>query len=523
MLELEQFCERFPKYALFASHWEPKELKPVVLPAMDLEKIEVLYLFDRAVAYEQLKDWLHEKSERRLVLLEPKPGTLAALFHQETTLFADTQVDIELSPFDHHELVERYPVKRIEVIGNQKLRLALLRKTTLAHALFTDRLHGYQPFENFVRNVPHLKHAFYANGLKDAFDGIPAIVCGAGPSLQTAIPLLKKLEGKALVIAGGSAVAALSAQAILPHFGMAIDPNLEEYRRFRNSFAFECPLLFSTRLFPGVFRTCNGPFGYFRSGIGGVPELWMEEELGLTDPLLGENLSEESTSVTPICLAFAQHVGCKTIILAGVDLAYTGGKRYVDGISDEKEQFQKIEEEKSAADRILRRKDKRGKFVNTAVRWVMEAAAIAHFAKKHPEIRWINATEGGLRIDGLEEMELKNIPFLETWDLREMVKEQIALHPMPENKKDLLGELRESLERMIGQLEIMANEKSGSKALAEFEMKEELVASILFYDMEKVLQQSRQDKWPLYLKIARKYFSILQPRTLAACSGASGH
>jgi hypothetical protein len=507
---LAQFCERFPKYALQAPHWEPTALKPVDLPLFDLEKIEVLYLVDMAAGYTQLKNWLRENLERRLILLESSPGAIAALFHQKSELFSDPQVEIEIAPFDAQELSERHPVKRIEVLGSKKLRLELLRKTTLSHALFIDRLYGYQPFENFVRTVPHLKRAFYANGLKGAFEGIPAIVCGAGPSLQRVIPLLKELEGKALIIAGGSAVAALSTRGVIPHFGMAIDPNLEEYRRFRNSLALECPLLFSTRLFPGVFRTCNGPFGYMRSGIGGVPELWLEEELGLTDPLLGENLSEESTSVTPICLAFAQHVRCSTVILAGVDLAYTGGKRYAEGVSDEKTQFQSIEAEKSAADRILRKKDKRGKFVHTAVRWVMEAAAIAHFAKKHPEIRWINATDGGLRIAGFEEMSLETIPFGQTWEIRTMVAEQIAAHPMPKMDRDFLAELKESLERMIGHLEILAGEKPGSKALAELEMSEELVASVLFYDMPKVLHQSRAaDKWSLYLSIARKYLARL--------------
>jgi len=510
---LDLFCERFRKYALFAHHWEPKSLSSDTLPTLDLSNIDVLYLVDQITAYASLKSWLKENAQRRLVFLESEPGSIATLLQQKTELFKDPQIDIELAPFDTTELAEKYPVKRIEVIGDKKLRLELLRKTTLSHALFTDRLHGYQPFENFVRNIPHLKHAFYANKLKDAFQGIPAIVCGAGPSLQTVIPLLKELDGKALIIAGGSAVASLSAQGILPHFGMAIDPNLEEYRRFRNSLALECPLLFSTRLFPGVFRTCNGPFGYFRSGIGGAPELWMEEELGLTDPLLGENLSDETTSVTPICLAFAQHIGCSTIFLAGVDLAYTGGKRYAEGISHENEQFKKIEAAKAAPDRILRRKDKQGKFVKTAVRWVMEAAAIAHFAKKHQEIRWINATDGGLPIAGFEEMALANYPFSQEWNIREKVAEQIAANPMPQPEKDLLKELQESLERAIDHLEILAEKKPGSKALAEFELREELVSSVLFYDMDKVLRQSgREDKWGLYLEVASKYLVVLRKK-----------
>ena len=335
------------------------------------------------------------------------------------------------------------------------------------------------------------------------------------------IPLLKELEGRAVVIAGGSAVAALSKQGIVPHFGMAVDPNVEEYHRFCHDFAIECPLLFSTRLFPAVFTTCKGPFGYFRSGIGGVLELWMEETLGLTEPLLSQDLSDESLSVLTICLSFAHHLGCSTIILAGVDLAYTGGKRYTAGVCDGK----KIEAVTASIDRLVRKKDKRGKFVDTAVRWVMEASAIAHFAKKHPEVRWVNAAEGGLRIEGFEEIALQKIAFPKREKIREKVSELIAAHPMPEMKRDLSQEIKESLERMIGHLEVLAGEKKGSKALAEFEMREEFVSSVLFYGMEKALYQvgkRSDDKWTLYLEIARKYMVILQPRIPAACSEASG-
>jgi hypothetical protein len=493
---------------------------PIPLPTLDLSKIEVLYLYDMAASYDQCKTWLDENPERRLVLLESNPGTIASLFQEETDLFHNTQVDIELKPIDVAALANRYPVERMEVIGNKKIRLQLLQQTTLAHAQYVERLYGYQSFNNFVRNIAYVQQAFYANGFKNSFQGATAIVCGAGPSLQQVTEQLKKLEKKAVVIAGGSAVAGLSKRGVIPHFGVAIDPNLEEYWRFRDSFVLRCPLLFSTRLFSDVFRTCSGPFGYLRAGIGGVPELWMEEELGLTDPLLGTNVSSESLSVTPICLAFAQHIGCSRIILVGVDLAYTGGKRYVDGISETQIHFQQIESEKIAMDRILRRKDKRGKFVQTAVRWVMEAASIAHFAKKHSEIHWINATEGGLRIDGFEERSLKNIEFAtDPEDFREKIIALIALHPMPKSEKDLVGELQQSLERLIVHLEVLAEEKKGSKPLAELEMKEELVASILFHDMSTLLRQSRrEDKWALYLEIARKYLFTLQWRTHAVCS-----
>ncbi|MDE3046591.1 MAG: motility associated factor glycosyltransferase family protein, partial [Verrucomicrobiota bacterium] len=487
---------------------------------LDLEKVEVLYLFGLGdgSAYAHLREWLHADSSRRLVIFEEDLGVIAALFQTEAPWLFDEQIELDvLQELD--EWAERYPAKRVEAIALpsfsqarfRRLRLDLLRKTALSHALFLDRLHGYQPFENFVRNVPRIQGAFYGNALKSRFADLPAIVCGAGPSLQKAIPLLKEYDGRALVIAGGSTLAALSSAGYVPHFGVAIDPNLEEYRRFRNSFCFECPLLFSTRVFPAIFRTCSGPFGYLRSGIGGAPELWLEEELQLTDPLLGEHLSDEAVSVTAICLAFAEHIGCKTILLSGVDLAYTGGQRYASGVSEETTLFAEIEAEKGAADRIIRRKDKQGRPVHTAVRWLMEAASLSHYAKKHPDIRWINTTSGGLPIDGFEELPLSEEFFLpEPQDLRQRIANEIIRCPMPQPEKDLLAELKESLERVIAHLEILAGKKKGSSALAEYELQEELATSILFYDMPKVLAQAlRRNKslcrWELYLDTARKY------------------
>lgn len=525
------FSERFPKYALLVPQWEPKSI-PKTTFGEDVEAlsdVEILYLFGLGDGsfYARLSSWLHQDPERQLIILEEDEGILAAHLLQDAPWLSDLQVDFELLPknkdFLFQELSEKYPAKHIEVFGSPKDRLDLLRKSTLSHALFTDRLHGFQPFENFVRNVPRVAGGFYANGLKNAFRGVPVIICGAGPSLKLAIPLLKKLEGRALVIAGGSTLAALSSHGYQPHFGVAIDPNLEEYHRFQNSFCFECPLLFSTRVFPGIFHTCNGPFGYLRSGIGGAPELWLEEELKLTDPLLGSHLSDESISVTSICLAFAQHIGAGPILLSGVDLAYTGGRRYAEGVTEEKLQMKDLEKGKNSPDRIVRKKDKHGRFVYTAVRWIMEAASISHYAKKHPEIEWINTTDGGLPIKGLTNMSLEEAAkkFLhQQWDLRGKVAQQIALHPMP-SLPPLLTELKLSLERLITHLEILSGKKRGSKALAELEMREELATSILFYDMPKVLEQTLSRKvrergeareaagWMLYLQIAQKHLGVM--------------
>ncbi|HET9886002.1 MAG TPA: 6-hydroxymethylpterin diphosphokinase MptE-like protein, partial [bacterium] len=343
---------------------------------------------------------------------------------------------------------------------------------------------------------------FYANGLKGAFANVPAIVCGAGPSLDPA--LLN--DTRALILAGGSAVTALSAHGVIPHFGMAIDPNLEEYRRFRSSLAFEMPLLYSTRLFPAVFQTCDGPFGYMRSGIGGASELWIEEELGLQGPLLGEHLSEEAISVTAICLAWAVFLGCNPIVLSGVDLAYTNQRRYAAGVTDEVLAVREIEQEKSAPDRIVRRKGKDGKALYTAVRWLIEARGLSRFAAHYPDIQFLNASRG-LPIRGFADGKIQLGP---KRDFRADVQRAIARSPMPANTAEViqakLQELTKSLERVVDHLAILAGKKHGSTALAELDLREELAFAVLFYDVDALFP--REEKWEHFLHLAEQYLLI---------------
>lgn len=526
---LALLIERFPSLGLLAPTWSIAPPVDEPLPPILIDKSELIYCYGlgNGAAYFQCKEWLRGGKERKLIFLEDEPGRIAAFLHlaEAVEILSHLQVHLELFSRKSKEiesLAERFPFKRVEVValsskkrGFQRLRLQLLRKTALSHALHMDRLHGYQPFENFVKNVRRIPSSFYANALKGTFQNVPALICGAGPSLQQSIDCLRTLEKKALLIAGGSTLAALSAQGILPHFGMAVDPNLEEYRRMKNSFAFEVPLLYSTRVHPDIFQTCNGPFGYMRSGIGGVPEVWMEEELGLKDdPLIGNFLSPETISVTGICIAWAQFLGCNPILLNGIDLAYTGNKRYAAGVAQEEELvFQAMDAEKSVADRILKRKDRMGKPIYTAVRWVMESASISYFAKKHPEVRFVNTTEGGIGFKGIAYVPLAQaVKQFKEWEIRKTVFEKIATSSRLTNTgkriKEKMDELRRSLCKVIGYLKILSGENRGSAALAEMEMGEEIAYLYLFYDIYQILPKD-VEFWKNWLQLATKYQKML--------------
>lgn len=513
--------ERFPTLGLLSGTWEES------IPPLDLNKVELLYVYGLGAGapYFQCKEWLKAKSERRLVFLEDELSIISAFLHlpQAVEILSEPQVHIELFTRKKKEietLAARFPEQRVEVTclpskkGLKSLRLQLFRETALSHALHLDRLHGYQLFDNFVKNISHIPRSFYANKLQNAFANVPAIVCGAGPSLQSTVETLRSLENKALIIAGGSTLAALSSQGVLPHFGMAIDPNLEEYHRLKNSLTFEVPLLYSTRLHHKVFQACNGPLGYLRAGIGGSFEFWLEKELGLLDPLIGDHLSFEAISVTSICIAWAQFLGCNPILLNGIDMAYTGNKQYAPGVLEKDElAFQAIEAEKLALNRIVRRKDKKGKFVYTAIRWLMESASISHFAKQHPATRFINTTEGGIGFQGIDYQPLaETVNGFLSQELRKRVLTEISHAPMPTSAKGLIEKkmagLKESLERVIGHLRILSKEKEGSAALAETEIQEEVAYSQLFYDIYQIFKAD-DFFWSKWLELALKYQAVL--------------
>ncbi len=510
--------ERYPLLSLIHRSWKIQETKLESLKPFDVGHATAIYIYGLGggAPYFQLKKWLHEKPERKLIFLEEHEGHFAHFLScpHSRHLIEDPQVHLEL---EKGALAEKFPLQKIEVVAIpskqgaafRKFKLDLLRKSTLSHALHQDRLHGYQPFKNFVQNLRHLPNSFYVNHLKDAFKGMPAIVCGAGPSLQEAIPYLKKLSNHALIIAGGSTLAALSSQGVPIHFGVAIDPNLEEYRRFKNSFAFDTPLIYSTRVHPSIFQTCNGPFGYMRSGIGGATELWMEEELGLQEPLIGETLPIESIAVTPIATALAAFFGCTTIMFSGVDLAYTKGKHYASGVTQEETiSFSALDIEKSAADRILRRKNSAGQTIHTATRWVMEAQSLAAFAKKHKEIEFFNTSEEGLPLRGVPYRPLDSFKLERDYDFPSMIQKKII--KMPENTSQIIPEkmkeLTSSLACVIDCLEVLSGKKKGSTALAELDLQEEIACNLLFYDINEILERtSPQEKWEFFLKLAKKY------------------
>lgn len=451
---MELLKKRYPDIGFFLSFFPheivdlPTDSKPLEawLRTQSLDEVEVLYLVG-LIGFslpEKIVKWLEERKERALIFIEEDLGAFAAF--NDFQLLENPQIHLHYAQEDPiEELAQNFPSDRIAIFEGKNFdALGLQRRSAALSALYSDVLYSHKIVENVLANYNRLSYCFDARG---SFKNVPAIICGAGPSLEKSFPALRQAGSKALIFAGGSAIPILSRNQIRPHFAIALDPNLEEYERLKQSTYFEGPFLFAPRVHRDVFSTMNGPFGYLKTDTGGLFENWLEEKMKMEGEPTGPDMGPEAFSVTTLAVSYAFALGCNPIILAGVDLAYTSGKRYASGVEAEKGPAS----DPRALEKPVLRRDIYGNEVETLLKWVMESDCISNFAKSHPEIRFLNASEGGLGFEGIQNLTLNEaLQGMKIGDLDGLIHQWIQASPLKiEAAKlpELIQELESSLER----------------------------------------------------------------------------
>lgn len=464
---------------------------------LQFEQIGLLYLYGIGLGYyyEALKPWLAEKTSNILVILEDDLGAIDAfltmenaaeiLHHPQVHLrYLSNQNSLEESL---EEITREFPCEKVAVSALEsyraspvfkKLKLLIPRKTTLWHALLSESLHSGLFCRNILQNMLRLQNSFCINRWRGEFQGVPAVICGAGPSLQAAASHLKHLENKALLFAGGSTLSALSHLGIRPHLGLAIDPNPREYDCLKGCHYSDLPLIYGGRLLPKAFELFHGPLGYIRSGTGGACESYLEEKLGVKEEEIGPDLGREALSVTTLAVATAVALGCDPIIFVGVDMAYTDQKLYAQGV---KATWRLNQEETRVSEQLVRRKDRLGRPIFTLVKWIMESDTLSSYAKLHRDRRFFNASEGGLGFRKIPYQPFEKLiqeHCTQSYNLRERISKKIAATQLNISSTAIETEykiLRKSLQRSLTLVDDILENLGSPKVIAlEMELHEEV-------------------------------------------------
>jgi len=261
------------------------------------------------------------------------------------------------------------------------------------HLLASDfRDLGAQVIKNVTANLKHHAASREGKALFQQFNQVPAIICGAGPSLKKNLSLLKSLHSHALLLAGGSTLNILARYGLTPHFSAGIDPN-PPYRRFMAHTAFEAPFFYQDRLSKDILSSVHAE-KIWMPGSGGYPlEEWLISHIhSPSSPFDG------GWNVSTFLTAIAVELGCSPIIFVGMDLAGDRKSFYAEGIQDTFAKEELIEVLNEKGEVVLTRKD-----------WLMAAHWLESFASSWPDKIFINATEGGLSLKGIPSLALRHV------------------------------------------------------------------------------------------------------------------
>ena len=174
---------------------------------------------------------------------------------------------------------------------------------------------------NTLRNLPLLAEEGDASALFNLFERVPAIVVGAGPSLDATLPGIKAAQGRALIIAVDTAVRPLLAAGIQPHIVVAVDPSDINAQHLTGLPVTHIPLVGEGSLDPSVLPEYRGRTFAFRVSDH-QPWPWLRS-VGLDRGGL-----QAWGSVLTTAFDLAIKVGCDPLVFAGADLAYTRGLQY---------------------------------------------------------------------------------------------------------------------------------------------------------------------------------------------------
>lgn len=400
---------------------------PSSLKEEALHSITTLLFFGIGLGYEILKleKWLNENPKRELIFFEDQIEVLRAFFSTSygTTLLIHPQIKLFYMGYKNFwenqneallkSLSQPFLIQPLESyhefrkIAFERFKEKLIGLSIEQNIQFSEYLHvSPLVYENTLQNLFHLSNPSSILKFKNQFKNIPAIITGAGPSLDSQGATLSRLRNKALIFAGGRALSVLNDLGVEPHFSIGIDPYSEHKSTLRCNNYFELPLIFRSRMFHEAVELAHGPLLYVPSTSGYSFVDWLQESAQLDHCLLDEGLN-----VVNFNLSVAQIFGCNPIILVGTDLAYTGTLAYSKAIPDE--QFLPKENQINEQDYTLNRgfikKDNRDRPTFTLWKWIKEAQWIENFSKRNPEIQIFNTYEKGLKLNNIPYKSLEEI------------------------------------------------------------------------------------------------------------------
>ncbi len=236
----------------------------------------------------------------------------------------------------------------------------------------------------------HMRNAFLLADLRKRIpEDIPCIIVAAGPSLRKNVEVLKQIKNHAFILCTDRALLVLDEYGIVPDAIISLDAEKSpDYMRAK--IADNIPVICSYQLNIETQKLYYNRRIYYHA-------LSYEYDL-IGEKVEAQNGLDQGGNVAGGAFTVCDFLGIKTVILIGQDLAFLDGKHHADGKNDGVPQLDV--REIPGID---------GKPVKSNDMWIGFKNFYERQIAIHPEMRVIDATEGGALIEGTEIMTLQEV------------------------------------------------------------------------------------------------------------------
>jgi len=270
------------------------------------------------------KKILEHYPDKKIIFLEPDPGVMLGCDCKDVIFLSEDYTQVI------KELVWKYALKKKQFFCHPEIDRAYFNKlkafyekTELGRHLSISDVSdfGIRAFRNICENLSFFSSMKNGKRLHHAFKDVPAVICGAGPSIKDQIQKIEKLKDKALIFAGGSALNVFAKEKTLPHFGGSVD-KIAPFDKFKEHFGYLIPFFVQLRANAENLSLVNDPIVFGESNKN-LFEVFLEECFSISSFSSGWCVGNFLTQV-------ASFLGCDPIILVGMDFSYPKDQKYAD-------------------------------------------------------------------------------------------------------------------------------------------------------------------------------------------------
>lgn len=241
---------------------------------------------------------------------------------------------------------------------------------------------------NTLKNLPILLRNPGMVALRNSFKGKPALVVGAGPSLNAVLPYLKACAGGFVVISTGTALRSLRNAGIRPDLVVAVDA----HPLMASQFQVACDDLYlvcSTLVYPPAPPKFKG---IFAGTLDANPiDTWL-------DKLTGERgLMLAAGTVTSTAVDLAVFMGCSTVVTIGFDLSLGN-----DGTTHARNTMYHGVKADMEFKELVRVPGNYQETVLTTRQFRNYLILFEQYIERHKEICLVNVTDAGAQIRGMK-------------------------------------------------------------------------------------------------------------------------